>query len=218
MYIRLREAAARIYTSQNYKTRGEVGEITLHAICRDYFDTIPIAPRVFYLTSSNEVVKSFDMVHVRYTGKSEFELWLGEAKFYTNSGEAIASAIHSIGTHIGQGFLNNEKLILGPQISKHIPRYQEIRDIFSVQTSLDELFKSAVFPICILCDSQAVLKAKVQSDKYVVDITKDLDTLESQIIRTCLASKIRIMLIYLPLASKALLAASFDARLKGLQL
>jgi hypothetical protein len=64
MYVRLREAAVRVYTSENYRRRGEVGEILLHAICGDYFNTIPFAPRVFYLTASSDVVKSFDMVHV----------------------------------------------------------------------------------------------------------------------------------------------------------
>jgi uncharacterized protein DUF1837 len=33
---------------EKYKNRGEAGEIALHAICRDYFDTMPISPRVFY--------------------------------------------------------------------------------------------------------------------------------------------------------------------------
>ena len=48
MYVRLREAAARIYTSDAYATRGEIGEIVLHAICREFFGTVPIAPRVFW--------------------------------------------------------------------------------------------------------------------------------------------------------------------------
>ena len=47
IYVKLREAAVRVYTSEKYTKRGEAGEITLHAICRDYFDTLPISPRVF---------------------------------------------------------------------------------------------------------------------------------------------------------------------------
>jgi len=120
MYVRLREAAARIYTSDKYQKRGELGEVLLHAICRDFFGTIPIAPRVFYLTASNDVVKSFDMVHVRYLMEGAFELWLGEAKFFQNASEAMNSAVESIKAHIDAGFLRNEKLLLGPQISKSI--------------------------------------------------------------------------------------------------
>ena len=66
IYVKLKKAAIRVYTSEEYKKRGEAGEVTLHAICRDYFDTLPISPRVFYKSASNDVVKAFDMVHARF--------------------------------------------------------------------------------------------------------------------------------------------------------
>src|SRR5262245_57495379 len=65
-YVKLQQAAVRVYTSLNYERRGEVGEIALHAICREYFRTIPVATRVFYKSSSNDPVKSFDLVHARF--------------------------------------------------------------------------------------------------------------------------------------------------------
>ncbi|MGY3103591.1 hypothetical protein ACVWW7_000218 [Bradyrhizobium sp. LM6.9] len=46
MYVKLKQAAIRVYTSEKYKKRGEAGEIALHAICRDYFGTLPISNRV----------------------------------------------------------------------------------------------------------------------------------------------------------------------------
>lgn len=216
MYVRLREAAARIYDSDHYRARGEIGEITLHAICRDFFDTIPFAPRVFYLTSSNDVVKSFDMVHVRYLDNDGFELWLGEAKFYKDTSAAIGAAISSVETHIDQGFLNREKLILGPQVSKDIPRYEEIRELLSTQTSLDALFKTAVFPLCIACDSPATAGNTEISDAYKVQVAQELSELERRLAESGLTQKIRIMLIYVPLGSKEALATSFHKRLKGI--
>jgi hypothetical protein len=216
MYVRLREAAARIYNSKNYKTRGEIGEITLHAICRDFFGTIPFAPRVFYLTSSNDVVKSFDMVHVRYTDDEDFELWLGEAKFYKDASSAISAAISSVETHIDQGFLNHEKLILGPQVSKDIPRHDEIRELLSSQSSLDALFKTAVFPICITCDSNATATSKEISDIYKQQVAQEFAVLQNRITESGLTQKIRIMLIYVPLGSKEDLADSFHKKLAGI--
>lgn len=216
MYIRLKEAAARVYSSENYKQRGEIGEILLHAICRDFFGTFPFAPRIFYLTSSNDVVKSFDMVHVRYLDSQSFEIWLGEAKFYKNSEEAIRAAIASIEAHIDLGFLRNEKLLLGPQVSKDIPRYQEIRALFSVQTSLDTLFKTAVFPVCIACDSPATALGGTNPERYVAEVAGELSEMATKITASGLTQKIRIMLIYVPLGSKEALADAFDLRLKGL--
>src|SRR3546814_602433 len=137
MYVRLREAAARVYSTNNYGKRGELGEIVLHAICRDFFGTIPLAPRVFYKTSSNDVVKSFDMAHIRYSDGEKFEIWLGESKFYKSGTEAIASAIESIQQHIDAGFLIHEKLLLGPQVSKKLPLFDRIRELLASLTSLE---------------------------------------------------------------------------------
>ena len=218
MYVRLKEAAARVYKSTNYQKRGEVGEIALHAICRDFFGTIPVAPRVFYLTASNDVVKSFDMVHVRYTEDKAFELWLGEAKSYKDPIEAIKSAIESVNTHIDAGFLKGEKLLLGPQVSSEIPQYEEIRELLSVQTSLDKLFESAVFPICIACDSQAISKHVTHSKEYIGHVKSEAVAIQKKLVDSGLPGRIRMMLFYIPLGSKDNLAKAFDDRLKGISL
>lgn len=216
MYVRLKEAAIRIYSSADYAQRGEIGEIVLHAICRDFFETIPFAPRVFYLTSSNEVVKSFDMVHVRYPTTGP-ELWLGEAKFYTNGVEGARAAVKSLTQHLDQGFLQNEKLILGPQISRNIPEYQRIRDLFSAQTSLDELFKTAVFPVCISSESVATASAKTLCDGYLAALTPELADMSRVIAASGLPQRAKLVLLHLPLGSKQKLADAFDTRLKGLR-
>ncbi len=80
--LKLNQAAIRVYTSAKYASRGEAGEIALHAICRDFFDTIPISPRVFYKSASNDVVKAFDLVHVRFPKDGSIQIWLGESKLY----------------------------------------------------------------------------------------------------------------------------------------
>jgi hypothetical protein len=216
MYVRLKQAAARVYQSDKYETRGEVGDISLHAICRDFFETIPLAPRVFYLTASNDVVKSFDMVHVRYSENDSFELWLGESKFYKDPNAAIKSAIGSVEAHIDAGFLNREKLILGPQVSKELPLHDEIRALLSEQTSLDKLFSDAVFPICILAESAAISHHETHCEEYLGAVKNELLTLNNKIVESGLATKIRILLIYLPIESKEALSAAFDQRLKGL--
>ena len=215
MYVRLREAAARVYMSENYKKRGEIGEIALHAICREFFETIPITPRVFYLTSSNEVVKSFDSVHVRYSDSFP-EIWLGEAKFYEDRNAGIQDAIKSVRKHIDQGFLKNEKLILGPQISKSIPHYERIRSLFSSNTSLDKLFQSAVFPVCISSISDVTPSAEMIDPGYREAIKMELENLSKTLASSGLGSSIRLALFYVPLGCKKSLAKAFDDRLKGL--
>lgn len=214
---KIRQAAVRVYTSAKYQKRGEAGEIALHAVCRDFFGTVPISPRVFYKSSSNDVVKAFDMVHARIPRTGPIEIWLGESKLYTDGASALSDAVSSVRLHIEAGFLTNEKLLLGPQIPKSTPRYEEISKIFKTQTSLDELLKSAVFATGILCDSAAAKKAKERDLEYTAGTKAELEGLATGLVNSGLPTSIRMLFVYVPLASKEQLVKAFDARLKGLQ-
>jgi hypothetical protein len=211
------QAAVRVYTSDNYKNRGEVGEIALHAICRDFFSTIPISPRVFYKSASNDVIKAFDMVHVRFPQGGDLEIWLGESKIYKNSSQAIADAIKSITTHIDAGFLKNEKILLGPQIPKTTPNYDKIAKLFAKHSKLDDFLASAVFAIGILCESKSAAGAKAADAVYLASAKAELEALAAAVAKSGLADKIRIAVFYIPLQSKKAIIDAFDKRLKGLQ-
>lgn len=214
---KMNQAAIRVYTSEKYQKRGEAGEIALHAICRDFFGTIPISPRVFYKSASNDVVKAFDMVHARVPEGAPIEIWLGESKLWEDGSDAIADAISSIRKHIEAGFLSNEKLLVGPQIPKTTPRYPEIIEIFKKQTSLDALLKSAVFAVGILCDSGAARAARQRDPAYLEGTKRELALLSEAVSASGLPGTLRILLVYVPLAGKAELVKAFDERLKGLQ-
>lgn len=216
-FVKLRQAAVRVYASEKYKKRGETGEIALHAICRDFFDTIPISPRVFYKSTSNDVIKAFDLVHARFPAGGPFEIWLGEAKFYTDVGDAVSDAISSIKKHIELWFLTNQKLLLGPQIPKSTPHYDQILQVFKAQTSIDEFLAASVFVVGILCDSVAASSAKSATSEYVKKAVEELQYILRRFKDSKLSSKLRITIVYVPLASKDMLASEFDKRLKGLQ-
>jgi Cap4 SAVED domain len=217
MYVKLQQAAVRVYTSPKYEKRGEAGEIAIHAICRDFFGTLPISPRVFYKTTSNDVIKAFDMVHARFPACGGVELWLGESKLYTDAASAIAEAIESVSMHIEKGFLESQKLFLGPQIPKTTPLYDELMELFAPQTSLDRFLSSAVFVIGILSDSEAAKAAKRIDDSYATRLKGELAKISGKIEGSGLINRIRIVLIYIPLATNGELVAAFDSKLKGLQ-
>lgn len=217
MYVKLKQAAIRVYTSEKYKKRGEAGEIALHAICRDYFGTLPISNRVFYKSASNDVVKAFDMVHARFPDKGGVELWLGESKLYMDTKNAIAEAIKSVTEHLGQGFLKEQKLILGPQIPKTTPRYNELMELFEPQTSLDKFISSAVFVIGILSTSAACGAATQVDAAYKAAVEKEFAEVAKRLAASGLTNDIRAVLIYVPLADKDGFVTAFDTKLKGLQ-
>lgn len=217
IYVKLKKAAVRVYTSAKYAKRGEAGEIALHAICRDYFDTLPISNRVFYKSASNDVVKAFDMVHARFPEKGGVELWLGESKLYKDSVDAITEALTSVTKHLEQGFLKEQKLILGPQIPKTTPRYDELLDLFEPQTSIDRFLASGVFVIGILSNSVACRSARSITKNYKEALEKELQELAGRLTASGITKDIRVNLIYVPLADKEAFVSAFDSKLKGLQ-
>lgn len=217
MYVKLKQAAVRVYTSPKYEKRGEAGEIALHAICREYFDTLPISNRVFYKSASNDVVKAFDMVHARFPPNGELELWLGESKLYQNTADAITDALKSVTEHIEQGFLREQKIILGPQIPKSAPRYDELVELFEPQTSLDKFLSSGVFVIGILSNSKACEAASALTAEYSSKLVEELGEIRQRLMKSGLTKAIRIALIYVPLANKKDFVSAFDSKLKGLQ-
>ena len=216
-FIKLQQAAVRVYTSPKYEKRGEAGEIALHAVCRDFFGTIPISPRVFYKSASNDPVKSFDLVHAIFPSDSEFELWLGELKLYTDRKRAVAEAIKSIKCHLEHGFLTNEKILLGPQISKSTPQYDRIMEVFKAQTSIDKLLRASVFVVGIAADSEAVKSATEVCDEYANAALVELQECLATIAGAKFEHPLRIVFVYIPLACKKSLVTAFDKRLKGLQ-
>jgi len=215
--IKLNQAAVRVYSSAKYASRGEAGEIALHAICRDFFGTIPISPRVFYKSATNDVIKAFDMVHVRFPKDDSIQIWLGESKLYKSGVSGIVDAIKSIRQHIDGGFLSNQKLLLGPQIPKTTARYDDIMRIFSKQESLDTLMKNAVFVIGILSDSKAVAQATKHDQDYIDSATEEIEQLEKKLTASELPAKLKLILAYVPLLNKKVFVDAFDRRLKGLQ-
>jgi Cap4 SAVED domain len=216
-YSRLCQAAQRVYTTYNYEKRGEIGEIAAHCICRDFFDTIPISARVYYKSAPNEIIKGFDLVHARISESEGLEIWLGEAKTYKSRSQAISEALVSVRGHIEAGFLRSHKLLLGPQVPLGTPHREEIVRLFEANTSIDELIESAVFPIFILGESDAIRGVEQHTDAYTAAVAAELHVLAAAIENSGIKVNVRVPLFYIPLFSKEALLEAFDAKLKGLQ-
>lgn len=63
----------------------EIAEIVLYGIMRYYYGALPVVPKIF----ANDNAKGADSVHIVLDDKGDFTLWLGEAKFYSNSGRLL---------------------------------------------------------------------------------------------------------------------------------
>lgn len=210
----LRMAAAHIYKTQKTVSRGELGELLLHLACILHFDTVPVICKLVLKSSSNDTVKGFDGVHLLRVEKN-FEMWLGESKFYTDGKEAIRDAIESVKNHVLPTFLATEKAMIFGHIGKDIPRRDEVIRLFKSQTSGDELLKMAVFPILVTYESDSIASFREVSGDYIKNLASEIADLRAYFGRCATSLKLRFQLVFVPLGSKKDLIESFDKMLEA---
>jgi hypothetical protein len=200
------------------ETRGEIGELLLHICCVEFFGTAPVILTVFYKTASNETIKGWDCIHYRKEPKTnEIELWLGEAKFYEDANPAISAAVKSVKDHMEAGFLNAHKIIVGSKIEDDFEDYSDIKNIFDLNTSMDELLKRLVVPILITYDSSAVSSASIVDETYISAVQGELKKLFDTFLGQYARLEIVVKVIFIPLRCKDDLVKLFDEKVKVIQ-
>lgn len=210
----LEMAVRRVYDLDTSEGRGEIGELLLHVVCRQFSGTFPTVSKVYYKTSSNDFVKGFDLVHTRYNGTTDhLELWLGEAKFWTSGAGAVADAIRSIRGHLEKGFLTSEKILLGGKVSRDTPGYGKLAWLFDRDTPLDEIFERLIIPILIAYDSTNT--ANFEDDySYESALRSELVVFQEMLGRG-LPRQLSAYCFYFPMDSKASLITAFDQKLRA---
>jgi hypothetical protein len=213
----VKRAAEAVYTTDNYKRRGEFGELILHAILRELFDTEPIANKFFYKSSVNDTVKGFDSVHARVAEDGSLELWFGEVKFYNNYSQAVKAVVGEIVEHVSSDKLREEFVCVGNIVDRNWEHAEEVLRLFSPNTSLDDVFKVICIPVLLTYESAVVQSAREISDQFLALLRGEL-TRNHAFFREKLPSiPIKVLLILLPLDNKRRLVEVLDKKLKGLQ-
>lgn len=213
----VRDAAARVYKIDS-TTRGEAGELLLHAACRQEFKTKQLIARLYYKSSLDEQVHGFDCVHFRFGADQKIELWLGESKLFTKADTAIAKARSSIKAHLDRGFLKAQKLLILPKIADEDQELaRTVQHLFHSNTPIDDFIDAMVIPVMIACDSSSVSAATSISDEYLSSVQVEMASISDRVRKGDPFSLLRIQPIYVPLLSKEELRKSFGDALKGLQ-
>jgi len=210
----LKRAAQVVYNTDKYKSRGEFGELILHAALVDFFGALPAVSKIYYKDSDNDTVKGFDSVHI-VEQASEIEIWLGEAKFYSDSSAGIRAALASLGDHLDRDFLRREFNAITNKLDPVWPHSEVVRSMLDEAVSLDEIADSLVLPVLVTYDSSAVDAWKYVCDDYIADLRAEALAAWEHFDRSKIAASMRvsIRLILVPLKSKADLVARMHAKL-----
>ncbi|MDQ4087029.1 MAG: DUF1837 domain-containing protein [Pseudomonadota bacterium] len=198
----LAQACRRFFDVDDPEKRGEIGEVLLHAVCRQEFGTIPFIARLFYKMRTNDSVTSVDMAHLLYDEDGDdIELWLGEAKLYDDIDQAKFRAIQSIRALWDPDFLEEMKALVGPKVEKSAPYAERVRWLFADETSLDHLVDRLVIPICIAVTHPLTQAASRRTAEYVSDVYAELEKLR-EYLQNRVPQGVTIVCVFVPMDCK----------------
>ena len=211
----LRAAAQSIYTSPKYETRGEVGAILLHAIIRQEFGSVPIISKIFYKDAPNDTVKGFDALHI-VEATSGLELWLGEVKLYQDFASAVRDVVKELQQHTTIPYLRTEFAAIWRKLDPTHPHHDALQNLLMGNISMDDVFTRLCIPVLLAYDSSTVARHNRTDAAYETEITTEFERHYHRFAGTDLPAELKIILILLPMNTKAKLVDRFDAKLKGM--
>ncbi len=210
---KMRQITASIYQSDKFKNRGEFGELLLHAIIRETYNTIPAISKIYYKDAPNDTVKGFDAVHVVVTDDA-LELWLGEAKFYDDIYRAISDVIKELNQHIEKRYVRNEFIAITNKIDARWPHADRLKTLLHPNTSLDEVFSNTCIPVLLTYDSTTLAKYDNKCDEYVREISEEFQKFHKVFCDKLGEFPLTIHLFLFPLNTKAELINLLESKLK----
>ncbi|SIQ28884.1 protein of unknown function [Peribacillus simplex] len=210
---KMRNAARAVYASDKYSKRGEFGEILLHIIMRDYFNSIPAISKMYYKDGPNETVKGFDAVHI-VTQEKDLELWLGEVKFYNNMARAIRDVLPELHAHMDKDYLRNEFLFISNKIDPNWEHAGNVKRLIDTRTSLDKIIKRIRIPVLLTYDSKIVSSYKEVCEEYKMDLIDELNKHHKKFRSSELPKNVDLVLIILPFAQKKALVEKLHEKLR----
>lgn len=217
-YEHLGVAARTIYQTAKYGKRGEFGELLLHTLLREFYGTDPLISKLYFKDTANDTVKGFDSVHL-VIDENAPQLWLGEAKFYTDIGAAIRDAATSLLTHFQTDYLKNEftwirrKLPHNNQPEKH----ETIASILKSKKSLDHIFPYINVPVVLTYNSPTLAAHTSTTEQFKKDIATEINKNYSYFLAQNLPQKVAIHVLLIPLHKKKDLQDNLHAKLTALQ-
>lgn len=162
----------RIDKTINDNSGGEIGEIMLYGIMKHHFHALPVVPKIFYKQNANDYAKGADSVHITLNSAGDFELWLGEAKFYNNIEDArFAVPIASVEEMLSAKKLRDENSLVTnlkdlDDMLKNDALCQQIRASLSKGVSLDDIKRRLHVPILLLHECDITKNAVVYDQAY----------------------------------------------------
>ena len=171
-YSDLTEAARHLRLIEDKGKGSEIAEIVLYGIMKNHYKAIPATPKIFYKQNDNDNAKGADAVHIVLTEDGDFQLWLGEAKFYNSIEDGrFAEPLNSVEQMLKTSILRKE---IGVMTSLHeldhqirnIELVERIKKALQGDVSIDDIKPHIHVPILLLHECNITAGTKRLDDTY----------------------------------------------------
>ena len=213
---KLREAAETIYNTDKYQKRGEFGDIILHILLRDFFDTQPLISKIYFKDGSNEIVKGFDGVHVR-NNNSKREIYLGEAKIYKEQGAALNSLLKDLDNHFSSDYLRREFLFISRKVPNNYSERQSWLQLISKKRRLEDIFSSMIAVMVCTYESSIYSKHEDETDSFIKDFESEIKKLGKKFTEGMQNKSFKIILLLIPIKKKEDLIEALNTKLTNMR-
>ncbi|CZF79399.1 hypothetical protein GCE9029_01438 [Grimontia celer] len=207
--------------ADKYLRRGEFGELILHLLLRDNFETVPLLSKIYFKDSLGHTVHGFDSVHIQPETES---LWLGESKLYLDPKKGLTELVKDIKEHIKLDYLNSEFSL----ISKKIIHFEENNEIkkwktaLSSTTKLKDKLKNINIPLLCTYSSELFTKYDDEElDEFLSEYKNEIINLKEYFDKKNdhpLKDNINIILILFPVKCKIELVKRLHNKLSIIQM
>lgn len=206
--------------NDKYLRRGEFGELILHLILRDQFNTIPLLSKIYFKDSLGHTVHGFDCVHIEPESKT---LWLGESKLYLDPKRGLHELINDIEEHFKVDYLDAEFSLIAKKI-KHfdnIPESEHWKMLLSSSSKLKDKLNEIYIPLLCTYSCELFTKYNDETDiNFIDEYEKKIRSLNEYFESKNnhpLKSKLKIIIILFPVQCKLTLVKKLHNKLSLLQ-
>lgn len=203
-----------------YLRRGEFGELILHLILRDQFNTIPLLSKIYFKDSLGHTVHGFDCVHIEPVSKT---LWLGESKLYIDPKKGLKELVQDIEDHFKVDYLDAEFSLIAKKIKhfKNIPESDHWIKLLSSSTKLKEKLNDIYIPL--LCTYSCDLFNKYNDEtqkEFIIEYENKIRELKKYFDEKNmhpLKSRLKIIVVLFPVQCKKTLVKKLHRKLSLMQ-
>lgn len=213
---KLKEAAKRVYTTDNYKKRGEFGELILHLLLRDYFGSTPLISKIYFKDADNKTVHGFDGVHV-VMNEQEKSLWIGESKLYSDGKAGVKELAADVARHLERDYLRREFSLISTKLPSSYPDIEHWRNLLHEHQRLDKVLDSITIPVVCTYTSPIFTKHNDNTKEYLGAFLAECKSLNDVFLTKHVRTDVNVILLLLPVPDKQELVSKLDERLKHMQ-